>query len=64
MLSAHKRRDKDLFLTKAILKVIEDNVKEKKWVKGHIEDGPTMLDFKDSQKVRNLKTFLTISKQT
>ena len=36
MLSAHKRRDKDLFLTKAILKVIEDNVKEKKWVKGRI----------------------------
>ena len=36
MLSAHIRRDKDLFLTKAILKVIEDNVKEKKWIKGRI----------------------------
>ena len=36
MLSARKRRDKDLFLTKAILKVIEDNVKEKKWIKGRI----------------------------
>ena len=36
MLLAHIRRDKDLFLPKAIFQVIEDNVKEKKWKNGRI----------------------------
>ena len=46
MLSAHIRRDKDLFLTKAILKVIEDNVKVKKWVKGRIRRWAYDVGFK------------------
>ena len=46
MLSAHIGRDKDLFLIKAILKVIADNVKEKKWIKGRIRRWTHDVGFK------------------
>ena len=36
MLPAHERHENDLFLQQAIIKVIQDHVKEKKWVKGRI----------------------------
>ena len=36
MLPAHKRRYNDLFLQESIIKVIQDHVEEKKWVKGRI----------------------------
>ena len=46
MLPAHKRRENDLFLQQSIIKVIQDHVKEKKWVKGHIRRWTHDVGFK------------------
>ena len=46
MLPAHKRRENDLFLQQAIFKVVQDHVKEKKWVKGPIRRWAHNVGFK------------------
>ena len=45
MLSAHERRDKDLFLQKSVIKVIQDHVVIK-MTKGHIRRWSYEVDFK------------------